>query len=122
MPDALGVVREQLLVDHAEGGEQPDAVDALVVHHPQAGVAVAVLRPDGLARGEVLLRPLARRVAPEVLGQRAGLGDRVERGVDDGAAHAPADHVVLAASDVGPLDDARPEPGSRWRVNASSAS
>jgi hypothetical protein len=41
--------------------------------------------------------------------QRAGLRDRVERGIHDGAAHAPGDHVVLPPADVRPLDRARPE-------------
>src|SRR4029078_11891317 len=40
---------------------------------------------------------------------RAGFGDGIERGIDDGVAHAPADHVVLAAVDLAPLHATRPE-------------
>ena len=48
-------------------------------------------------------------VAAEVVVHRAGLGDRVERRVHDRVAHLPADDVVLAAVDLGPLHAARPE-------------
>ena len=58
---------------------------------------------------EQLERVLAVGVAAEVVGERAGLGDRVEGGVHHGPADLAADHVVLAPVDLGPLDDAGPE-------------
>ena len=109
-PDGLGIVDEQLFVEHAEGREQPDRLETELVEHRDARVAVAVLGPDGLALGEHLDRVLALGVAAEVVVQRAGLGDRGERRVHHGVAHAPADDVVLAAVDLAPLHGARPEP------------
>ena len=48
--DGARVVLEGVLVDHAEGGEHPDLGQAVVVHGRQSGIAVAVLRADGIAR------------------------------------------------------------------------
>ena len=117
-PDAFGIVDERLLVEHTERREQPDLVDALLVHRLEARVVVAVLGADRLALAQVLHRQATRRVAAEVLRHRAGFGDRVERGVDDRVVHLAADHLVLAALDLGPLHDAPAElrvevPGER---------
>ena len=49
IPTPSGSCEQRLLVDHAERGEQPDLVDALLVHHPEARVVVAVLGADRLA-------------------------------------------------------------------------
>ena len=89
----------------------------------QARVAIAVLGPDPLPVAQELERIASLGIAAEVVVHRAGLGHRIEGGVHDRVAHAPADHVVLAAVDLGPLHGARPQlTRSRWRVKASSAS
>jgi hypothetical protein len=54
--DALGIVLHGLLVEHAQRREQPDLVDALLVHHLETGVGIAVLGADGLALPEELHR------------------------------------------------------------------
>ena len=100
---------EQLLVEDAERREQPDRFEAVLVELREAGVAVAVLGRDRLPLDEELERLLLVGVAAEVVVHRAGLGDRVEGRVDDRAAHLPADHVVLAPVDLGPLHAARAE-------------
>ena len=109
---ASGSCVSSVLVDHAERREQPDLVEAVDVEGGDAGVAVAVLGTDAVAGLEQLERVVVVRVAPEVVGEDAGLGHRVERRVDDGAADLAADHVVLASVDLGPLDD----PGAEGRV------
>ena len=67
---------------------------------------------------------LAPRVAAaEVLVERAGLGDRVERRVRDEPVDLPADEQALLAVDLAPTAwRASPYCGSMWRVKASIAS
>ena len=107
----FGVVPQQLLVDHPERREQPATREPLIVERLQPSVAIAVLGADRLVIAQALERVDALGVAAEVVVQAARLRDRVERGVGDGAADAPADHVVLPAVDRGPLHAARPEGG-----------
>ena len=107
--DREHVVAEQLFVEDAERGEQPDRLEAELVELGDAGVAVAVLGRDRLALAQELVRLLAVGVAAEVVVHRAGLGDRIEGRVHDRVAHPSADHVVLAAVDLAPLHAAGAE-------------
>ena len=66
-------------------------------------VGVAVLRGDRLTITQELEWVAPVGVAPEVVVHRAGLGDRIERGVRDRVADAPADDVILPPVDLGPL-------------------
>ena len=97
----------QLLVEDAERREQPHAFEAELVELGDTRVAVAVLGRDRLAFAQELVRLQLVRVAAEVVVHRAGLGDRVERGVDDRVAHDAADDVVLAPVHLAPLHAAR---------------
>ena len=107
--DGARVVLERLLVEHAEGGEEPDLGQALGVHGGEAGVAVAVLGADGLGLAHQLVHGPTVGVAPEVVDQRPGRRDRVERRVGDGPADPAAQRVVAPAADLDPLDHPRPE-------------
>ena len=102
----LGIVGQRLLVDHPERREHPAAHQPLLVEHPQAGVAVAVLGPHRLESRSSASGLTADGVAAEVVVQAAGLRHRVERGVAHRTADPPADHVVRAPVDLGPLDAA----------------
>ena len=113
--DGARVVLEGFLVDHAQGREEPDPRQALRVHDAEAGVAVPVFGADRLGRAEELVRGAPVGIAAEVLHEGAGRRHRVEGGIGDGAADPAADGVVLAPSDVGPLDD----PGSVGRVQVA---
>ena len=101
------VVLQELLVEHAEGREQPDGLEPELVHAGQAGLGLPVLGADRLPLAEELQRRLPVGVAPEVVVHRPGLGDGVEGGVGDGAADRAAHHVVLPAVDLAPLDAPR---------------
>jgi hypothetical protein len=108
----LGIVLQQLLVQHAEGGEHPHLLETLRVHDLEPDVPVAVLRSDRLAVSQELEGCPALGVAAEVVAHRSGLRHGVEGRVHDSVAHPPADDVVLAAVDLGPLDAA----GSERRI------
>ena len=103
------VVLQQFLVEDAEGREQPHRFEVELVELGQPRVAFAVGRRDRLPLDEELPRLLPVGVAAEVVVHGAGLGDRVERRVDDSPAHPPAHDVVLAPVDLGPLHAPRPE-------------
>ena len=62
--DRPRVVLERLLVEHAEGGEEPDLGQPLRVHGGEAGVAVAVLGPDRLGCPHELVHRDGRRGCP----------------------------------------------------------
>src|SRR5438552_4210257 len=97
------VVLQQLLVEHAEGREQPHALEAELVESGDSSVAVAVLGRSSFAFGEELPRLLAFGVAAEVVVHRARPRNRVEGGIDDGVTHHATDDVVLAPVDLAPL-------------------
>ena len=100
----LGVVLERILDADAERGEQQRPVEALLVHHLQAHVAVAVLGSDRLELAERVDDPLPAGVAAIPVEEGTGLGHRVERGVGDVAVDRAADEQATPAVDVGPPD------------------
>ena len=75
----LGIVPEGVLHADAERREEQRPLDALVVHHLQPRVAVAVLRPDRLELAERLDDRLLRRVAPVPVEERARAWPRGRR-------------------------------------------
>jgi hypothetical protein len=96
-------VAELLLVDHAEGREQPASGQALIVQRAEPGVGVAVLGSDRLVVADALERVDAAGVAAEVVVQAARLGHGIERGVAHRPADATAHHVVAPAVNGRPL-------------------
>ena len=98
------VVAQRLFHADTERGEEQRAVDALLVHHLQPDVAVAV---GGVGRFEVaeqLDDARAALVVPaEVLLETARLGEVAERGVRDEPVHATTDEQARLAVDLGPL-------------------
>ena len=101
----LGVLLQELLIEHAERGEQPHRLEALRLDRPQPRLAVDVLGGQRFPGTEQFERALTVRVAPEVLVQRPGLGDRIPRRVDHGVADPAADDVVSPTVHLAPLDD-----------------
>ena len=99
------VVLEGFLVEHAQGGEEPDPGQALGVHGAEAGIPVAVFGSDRLGRAHQLVQRAAVGIAAEIVHQGTGRRDRVEGGIGHGPADLPTQGVVLAPADVDPLDD-----------------
>ncbi|MEZ5204561.1 MAG: hypothetical protein R2701_09345 [Acidimicrobiales bacterium] len=99
-----GVVLERVLVDHPERREHPAALQALVVHRPQASVTVAVLGADRLVAAQQLERVVAVRVAAEVVGEDPGWGDGIERRVLHAAEDLATEHRIRALGDLRPLE------------------
>ena len=109
--DALGVVLEHFLVEHAERGKQPNLADALGVHCGQSGVVVAVRGVDRGRRPQELMGIFAVRIPAEVLRECSGRADRVERRIGHGKIDLAPDHMALTTIDLGPLDDPTTQPG-----------
>ena len=97
------VVRHVVLDAVAERGEEEVLLDALLVHHREASVAVLVLLgewpelavPTGVESAEVAFA-LALLELHQPLVERARPRDRVERGVWHPGAHAVPEHDVTA--------------------------
>ena len=103
--DRLGVLLQEFLVEHAERGEQPHRLEALRLDRLQPRIVVDVLGGQRLPVAEEFERAPAAGIAPEVLVQRSGLGDRIPRRVDHGVADLAADDVVPPPVHLAPLDD-----------------
>ena len=85
------VVAQRFLHAHAERREEERALDALLLHHFHARVAVAVLDMDRLERAEGILdREAALVLALIIIVQATGPRDGIERGVRDEAVHGAA--------------------------------
>ena len=98
------VVSKRLLHADPERREQEAPVEALLVHDPQPGVAVAVLRVNGLELTEEGPHVLGARVATsEVLVEAARLRDGIEERVGDEAVDLPAHQQTPATVDLRPL-------------------
>ena len=109
---------QRVLDADAERREQQRAGEALLVHHLQARLAVAVLRAQRLELAERLDDRLLLRVAAVPVVQRAGLGHRVEGRVGDVGVDRAAHEQPAPAVDVGPphapvAQRAVPVPGER---------
>nr|WP_262402922.1 hypothetical protein [Actinomadura sp. CNU-125] len=105
----LRIVLERLLHADAEGGEQQCSGDALPVHDLDAGVRVAVLRPDRFEVAERLPDGLAFGIAPVPVVQRAGTGHRGERRIRDVIVQPAADRRPAPAADLRPAETAASE-------------
>ena len=85
-------------------GNRSAAAEALLVHHLQAHVAVAVLGAQRLELAERVADRLLAGVAAVPVVERAGLGHGVERRVGDVGVDGAADQQAAPAVDVGPAD------------------
>ncbi len=102
--EGRGIADQGLLHPDGQGREEERALQVLVVHHGQSGVAVAVGRADGVELAEqVADAGVARVAAPEVLVEGTRLGHRVERRVGDEPVDPAAHQQALAAAHLGPL-------------------
>ena len=97
------IVLQHLLDPEPEAGEHPRELDALVVEHLHARVALAVLGLDALWLAEDLLERAALRVLrAEVAVERPGPADRVVGGVRDELQQLAADDQRAAPVHVDP--------------------
>src|SRR6202035_5551417 len=96
---------------HAEGGEEQGAIDPLLVHHGQAGLAVLVLRADRLELPEGLPDAVATGIPPVPVVEDAGSGDRVEGRIGDVRVDGAADQEAPTTIDVSPAHAPRAQGG-----------
>ncbi len=115
--------RSACSMPHASVGNSSDGVEALLVHHREARVAVAVL---GAQRLDLHQRPRVDTLgdlAAEHEVHAAGDDDRVERRVRDEAEELAAREQERVTCPAAPTCTPRRRNSlSRWRVHASSVS
>ena len=108
-----GVVHHQALDAVTQGREQEALLDALLVHHVEAHVTVAVragqrleLAVLGLGELPVGVAALALLEILQPLVERAGLGDRVERRVPGSVGDAVPEDQLAPLALLDPPDEA----------------